>query len=90
MERAEQYATSWTPKGRRKVKEGEEGTDNERKGKKGQGEYVDGNVYVCVFVHVHVNVNVYSDVYVYENVFVYVYVHMYSCIHVYMYICIYV
>ena len=38
MERAEQYATSWTPKGRRKKKEREEGMDKERKGKKGQGE----------------------------------------------------
>ena len=37
MERAEQYATSWTPEGRRKVEEREEGTGNERRGKKGQG-----------------------------------------------------
>ena len=37
MERAEQYAASWTPKGGRKVEGREEGTDNERKGKKGQG-----------------------------------------------------
>ena len=37
MERAEQYATSWTPEGRRKVEEREEGTGNERQGKKGQG-----------------------------------------------------
>ena len=37
MERAEQYATSWTPEGRRKVEGREEGTDNVRKGKKGQG-----------------------------------------------------
>ena len=38
MERAEQYATSWTPKGRRKTKEREKGMDKERKGKKGEGE----------------------------------------------------
>ena len=38
MERAEQYATSWTPEGRRKVEEREEGTGNERKGRKGQKE----------------------------------------------------
>ena len=35
---AEQYATSWTLKGRRKTKEREKGMDKERKGKKGEGE----------------------------------------------------
>ena len=35
MERAEQYATSWTPEGRRKVEERGEGTGNEGNGEKG-------------------------------------------------------
>ena len=38
MERAERYATSWIPKGRRKAEEREEGIGKERKGKKGEGE----------------------------------------------------
>ena len=38
MERAEQYATSWTPKGHRKAEERKEGIEKERKGKKGEGE----------------------------------------------------
>ena len=38
MERAEQYATSWTPQGHSKAEERKEGIKTERKGKKGERE----------------------------------------------------